>query len=154
MDNSSRDVSYRRPVQGRALARLARPLIPASLALFAGACATTSDDTTTATVAAPATTGSLPREAFDYVGWDAYLGGQESSQYTALNQITKDNVNQLQVAWTYETGAGQPPQFNPIVANGMMYVTRGDGKVIALDPATGREIWVSAEYCEDSAPPR
>ena len=125
--------SYRRAVAGRLL----RPLIPASLALLSAACATSATDRTEVASAA------LPQEAFDYVGWDAYLGGQESSQYSALSQITKDNVDQLEVAWTYETGEGQPPQFNPIVANGMMYVTRGDGKIVALDPATGREIWVS-----------
>jgi len=36
---------------------------------------------------------SLPQENFDYIGWDAYLGGPESSQYSALDQITKDNVS-------------------------------------------------------------
>src|SRR5690606_38761523 len=109
----------------QAIGRLARPLIPLSL-LLAPAIALSQD--------------SLPQEDFDYVGWDAYLGGPESSQYTALDQITSDNVGQLQVAWEYPIGPGQPPQFNPIVANGMMYVLRGDGKIAALDPATGSEI--------------
>jgi quinoprotein glucose dehydrogenase len=117
----------------------------ASLAVLAAACTTT---TTTAgrpgaATASAAGTGSLPRENFDYVGWDAYLGGSESSQYSALDQINKQNVGQLQVAWTYPTGEGQPPLFNPIVANGMMYVLTGDGKIAALDPATGRELWKS-----------
>ena len=117
-----------------------RPLFPVSLALACVACATAG----TETAPAPgASTAALPREAFDYTGWDAYLGGSESSQYSALTQITKDNVNQLRVAWTYESGPGQPPQFNPIVADGKMFVLRGDGKIAALDPATGRELWQS-----------
>ncbi len=132
MNLSPRTVSFRR----KALVRIARPLIPASLALFSAACATT------ATNQEP-TAASLPHERFDYVGWDAYLGGSESSQYTALAQITKDNVNQLEVAWTYQAGEGQPPQFNPIVAGGTMYVLASDGKIAALDPATGRELWKS-----------
>lgn len=89
------------------------------------------------------TSTELPAENFDYTGWDAYLGGSESSQYTALSQITKDNVNQLELAWTYMAGDGQPPQFNPIVANGMMYVLRADGKLAALNPTTGEELWQS-----------
>lgn len=137
MNSSSRAVSYRRTVMGRVL----RPLIPASLALFAVACTTPSGDTAPASLAAADST--LPREQFDYVGWDAYLGGQESSQYSSLDQIDTTNVGQLQVAWTYAIGDGQPPQFNPIVANGMMYVMTGDGKIAALDPATGQEIWKS-----------
>jgi glucose dehydrogenase len=121
---SPRAVSFRL----QAVGRLARPLIPLCL-MLAPAVALSQD--------------SLPQENFDYIGWDAYLGGPESSQYSALDQITKDNVSQLQVAWEYPIGPGQPPQFNPIVANGMMYVLRGDGKIAALDPATGREIWQS-----------
>jgi quinoprotein glucose dehydrogenase len=84
-----------------------------------------------------------PKENFDYRSWDAYLGGAESSQFTALDQINKDNVGQLQVAWTYETGEGQPPRFNPIVGGGLMYVLRGDSNLAALNPATGAEVWRS-----------
>lgn len=127
----------------QAARRLVRALVPATIALMATACATAQTGDNARTAAAPASSGQLPAENFDYVNWDAYLGGPESAQYTALTQITKDNVNQLELAWTYMAGEGQPPQFNPIVANGMMYVLRSDGKLAALDPATGREIWQS-----------
>jgi glucose dehydrogenase len=82
-------------------------------------------------------------QAPDYVTWDQYLGGSDSSQYTALDQITPANVAQLQVAWEYPAGEGAAPQFNPIVADGTMYVQAGDGRIAALDPATGRELWKS-----------
>lgn len=137
MNHLSRAASHHR----RPSRRLAHTLIPAALALVSAACTSVP----ASTGAEPATAASaLPRENFDYRGWDAYLGGSESSQYSALTQITKDNVNQLQVAWTYETGPSQPPQFNPIVADGKMFVLRGDGKIAALNPATGQEIWQSA----------
>jgi quinoprotein glucose dehydrogenase len=136
VNHLSRAASHHR----RPLRRLAGPLIPAALALASAACTTVP----AGTGAEPAAAASaLPPENFDYRGWDAYLGGAESSQYSALTQITKDNVNQLGVAWTYETGTGQPPQFNPIVADGKMFVLRGDGKIAALNPATGQEIWQS-----------
>jgi quinoprotein glucose dehydrogenase len=118
-------------------------LIPASLALFAAACATTAPEAASSTPA-PAAAVATPGH-FDFTGWDAYLGGSDSSQFSGLTQIDKDNVNQLQVAWEYPTGPGQPTHFNPTIAGGRMYVATGDNKIAALDPATGREIWKSTE---------
>src|SRR5690606_8362444 len=76
----------------------------------------------------------------DYRTWTQYLGGVDSSQYSALDQTDKSNVTQLEVVWTYETGDN--PTFNPIVVDGVMYV-RAQGGLVALDAATGREIWKS-----------
>src|SRR6185436_11365418 len=69
----------------------------------------------------------------DYATWDQYLGGSDSAQYSALDQITPANVAQLQVAWEYPAGEGAAPQFNPIVVDGTMYVQTGDGQIAALD---------------------
>ncbi len=109
-----------------------------TLALAAAACTTASGGSGALASAA------VPAEDFDYVGWDGNLGGGESSQYSSLDQVNRNNVTQLQVAWTYETGEGQPPRFNPVVGGGRMYVLTGSGQLAALDPATGRELWVSS----------
>jgi glucose dehydrogenase len=124
---SPRGAAYRRKLVGR----IARPLMPACAALAVAA------------LAPAAGAQDRPNASIDYETWDSYLGGTDSSQFSSLDQINRDNVNQLEIAWTYETGAGQPPLFNPTVANGKMYVLRGDGKIAALDPATGRELWQS-----------
>jgi len=113
--------------------RRALLLALSSLSLSLAACATTPG----------AETASLPAEDFDYVGWDQYLGGPDSAQYSALDQITPANVAQLQIAWEYPVGEGAAPQFNPIVVHGTMYVQTGDGQIAALDPATGRQLWKS-----------
>ncbi len=81
-----------------------------------------------------------------YTKWEAYRGDKGSNAYSSLDQINKKNVNQLEVAWTYHTGDGEEGnrstiQCNPILANGMMYVTSPKLKLIALDPASGKEIW-------------
>lgn len=78
--------------------------------------------------------------------WSVYRGDVANTAYSGLDQINKDNVSQLQVAWTYHTGDAETGnhstiQCNPIVANGLMYVTSPKLKLIALDPATGKEIW-------------
>lgn len=109
-----------------------------TLALAAAACTTATGGTSTL-----ASTAGVPAGDFDYVGWDGYLGGGDSSQYSSLDQVNRANVAQLEVAWSYETGEGQPPTFNPVVAGGRMFVQNGAGKLVALDPTTGSELWVS-----------
>ncbi|HEU5145425.1 MAG TPA: pyrroloquinoline quinone-dependent dehydrogenase [Chryseosolibacter sp.] len=78
--------------------------------------------------------------------WSVYRADAASSAYSSLGQINKDNVNDLRVAWTYHTGDAEPGnrstiQCNPVIVNGMMYVTSPKLKLIALDPATGEERW-------------
>ena len=76
--------------------------------------------------------------SFDYKGWDAYASGADSSQYSSLDQINTGNVGQLQVAWTFETGPDAAPHFNPLKVGDTLYIVNGS-KLIALDPATGKE---------------
>ncbi len=80
-----------------------------------------------------------------YYGRDA--GGARSSP---LTQITRENVARLEIAWTFHTGeAGVRPtrgaepslEVTPLVVDGTMYIGTPLGKVIALDPATGKERW-------------
>lgn len=78
--------------------------------------------------------------AFDFKGWSTYLGSGSSSQYSALDQISKANVGKLQVAWTYLAG-DKPVRFGPLVVNDKMYVLGDKGAIVALDPATGKELW-------------
>src|SRR5664279_3790283 len=74
--------------------------------------------------------------------WPAYGGGPAGIRYSPLKRINRDNVRQLQVAWTYDTadGAGDP-QTQPILVNGVLYGLTPRHKVIALDGATGKLLW-------------
>ena len=73
--------------------------------------------------------------------WPEYLGGASSDQFTSLKQINKNNVKQLEVAWTYPVGEGGPYLFNPVVSDGVMYVLAKNNSIVALDAATGKELW-------------
>jgi quinoprotein glucose dehydrogenase len=76
--------------------------------------------------------------------WPVYLGDKSASHYSTLAQITPENVSQLEVAWTWHAGDAQSQtqmQCNPLVIDGVMYATTPQLKVVALDAATGREIW-------------
>jgi quinoprotein glucose dehydrogenase len=77
----------------------------------------------------------------DHTAWRDYSGGADSAQYSALRQITRANVNQLEIAWVYPTGDDKKYAFNPLVADGMIYVLAKNNSVVALDAATGNEIW-------------
>ena len=71
--------------------------------------------------------------------WRDYAGGPDSSRFVAATQIDKRNVGRLQVAWTYPSG---DTDFNPLVANGVVYARARGNALVALDAATGRELWV------------
>lgn len=74
--------------------------------------------------------------------WRDYEAAADSSQYSALKQINKSNVKQLQQVWFYPAGSnGLLFGFNPIVVDGAMYVVGKNNSVVALDAATGKEIW-------------
>lgn len=73
--------------------------------------------------------------------WSEYEGGADSSQYSSLKQINKSNVNQLEIAWSYPTGERPNYTFSPIVVDGVMYVLAKNNSFVALDAATGKELW-------------
>ena len=77
----------------------------------------------------------------NHTGWRQYGGESDSAQYSALKQINRSNVKQLQIAWTYPTGDGQKYLFNPVMVDGVLYVLAKHNSIVALDARTGRELW-------------
>ena len=80
--------------------------------------------------------------------WQHYGGSQHGMQYSALDQITTENVADLEEIWRYRTGElgeghREPFAFeaNPILVEGKLYLPTGSAIVMALDPATGEELW-------------
>src|SRR5687768_6637572 len=85
-----------------------------------------------------------------YTTWSDYAGSADSMQYSALDQIDRSNVTQLQAAWFYPV-PGEPSRlhFNPLIIDEVMYVAGIKGVVVALDAATGKELWTSTEETAD-----
>lgn len=80
----------------------------------------------------------------DHFNWNVYGGGPDNTRYSTLNQINRDNVKQLQVAWTFDTedaSSGSEMECNPIIVDGTLYATTPRSNVIALDAATGKLRW-------------
>ncbi len=64
-------------------------------------------------------------------------------QYDA---ITRDNVSQLEVAWTYPVTESNIYQFSPVIADGVMYVLAKNNSLVALDAGSGRELWAKPGF--------
>lgn len=82
-----------------------------------------------------------------YRTWHSFLGDKEASQYSSLSQITRENVNQLEVAWTFSTGDlvdGERTeiQANPLIIDGILYGTTPLKKAFALRADTGDLLWM------------
>ena len=88
------------------------------------------------------------------VNWANVGNDKGGMRYSALDEINRETVGKLKVAWTYHTndaGEGTTIECTPLVIDGVMYVTTVRTKVVALDAATGSKIW---EFDPYAGPPK
>ncbi len=85
------------------------------------------------------------KEQQHYTEWSSYLGDPGRSHFSLLNEINKDNVQQLEVAWTYnagEQGKGDGYiQANPLIARQTLYGVSPGLKIFAVDATSGKLKW-------------
>ena len=85
--------------------------------------------------------------------WPNFAGNREGMKYSPLDQITKENIDELEVAWRWPTAdrelqASNPAwrggryEDTPLMINGLLYTVTPLGLIAALDPATGETRWV------------
>src|SRR5499427_5273783 len=67
--------------------------------------------------------------------WPVWGGSPENQHYSALAQINRSNVKQLQVAWTYDTGEKGGVQTSPLVVGRTLYGISPTQKIFAVDAA-------------------
>jgi len=90
---------------------------------------------------------STTQRVIDYE-WLGYHNDTHATRYAPLDQINRDNVQNLEVAWRWTTvNHGPNPEFNyestPIMADGVLYTTAGRRRdVVAIDPVTGENLWM------------
>jgi quinoprotein glucose dehydrogenase len=92
--------------------------------------------------------------------WPAYAGDKASTKYSPLDQIDKNSIKNLKIAWRRSgmpeelretfpgTSAPANYQHTPLMVDGLLYMSTAVGAVTALDPATGKTVWF------DTLPPR
>jgi alcohol dehydrogenase (cytochrome c) len=74
--------------------------------------------------------------------WLTYGGTYTSQRYSRLNQITPANVTNLEHKWVFQDQVFGAWQSNPLVVDGIMYVTQRPNDMVALDAKTGRVFWL------------
>lgn len=77
----------------------------------------------------------------DKANWLLYGHGYTNQRYSPLDQIRTDNVKNLVLKWIYQTGKIGSFQTNPLVVDGIMYITTPYNHVVALDARTGKQLW-------------
>jgi len=77
-----------------------------------------------------------------YLTWHRSHGDNGGTRYSALDQINRQNVTNLQAVWTYHSRDGSNNiQCNPIIVNGVMFAPTPGNFVVAVNAATGAELW-------------
>ncbi|MDN5509634.1 MAG: membrane-bound PQQ-dependent dehydrogenase, glucose/quinate/shikimate family, partial [Pseudomonas sp.] len=80
--------------------------------------------------------------------WAHYGNTEGGSRFAALDQINRDNIDKLKVAWTYHTGDvaisdgnGAEDQLTPLQVGNKVFICTPHNNLIALDADTGKELW-------------
>lgn len=76
-----------------------------------------------------------------HTSWTEYLGGPDRNHYSELAQITPENVNQLEIAWTFSTPDSGQIQTSPIIVEDILYGITPGVEAFALNAATGEKLW-------------
>jgi len=77
-----------------------------------------------------------------YTTWHRSHGDNGGTRFSLLNQINRQNVTNLQVAWTYHSRDGSNNiQCNPIIVNGVMFAPTAGKHLVAVNAETGVELW-------------
>jgi quinoprotein glucose dehydrogenase len=74
--------------------------------------------------------------------WSRSNANESNTRHSTLSQINRDNVRNLEVAWTYRSGDGKGNvQANPVIVDGVMFAPTAGKNIVAINAETGAEIW-------------
>ncbi len=90
----------------------------------------------------PVSYDRLLKAADEPGNWLMYSHTYNSWRFSNLSQITTANVKNLHVKWLFQGRHLEKFETTPLVANGIMYLTRPENAIYALDAATGRQLWM------------
>lgn len=73
--------------------------------------------------------------------WLSYGRDYQEQRYSPLTQINRDNINQLDLAWSFKFSTARGMEATPLVHNGVIYISTGWSHVHALDARSGEQLW-------------
>ena len=126
------------------LRTLIRSLAAGGVLLLVTACG--NDEVTAPDAAAEdAAAGAAAAEAavdLTNVDWSVYLGDEGRGHFSPLTQVNRENVDQLELAWSYNSGEPSGTMYtSPVVKDGRLYSLSPKLHAFALNAATGEELW-------------
>ncbi len=92
-----------------------------------------------ACAAAPAHAGTPPAGSGN--NWAGHNGDSNETAYSQLQQITKNNVGKLGLAWSLPLPGEVSLEATPVAVDGVLYFTGSEAKVYAVDGASGKILW-------------
>jgi len=135
----------------------------AALALIGVTAAASNGQSTGAPGSSPLRSADGPRKPNE---WPVYGGDAGGLKYSPLTTIDRSNVGRLAVAWTWKTGEqpitppgaaipARPGQFQatPLAIGDTLFLSTPFNRVVALDAATGRELWAYDPHAYDAGQP-
>jgi len=88
--------------------------------------------------------GKTYRSSIAFDTWHRSHSDNYSSNYSRLDQINRQNVHDLSVAWIYHSGESEwneSVETNPVIADGKIFTTTPASYLVAIDAVTGVEKW-------------
>jgi alcohol dehydrogenase (cytochrome c) len=82
--------------------------------------------------------------------WLTYSGGLSSQRHSLLTAINAGNARDLELKWVFQSRSLDRHQVTPLVVDGTMYTIQSPNDVVALNAATGKQIWIYS-YTPDPA---
>lgn len=73
--------------------------------------------------------------------WLTYSGSVLGQRYSLLDEITPDNVKNLELQWIFQASSLEKFEATSLVVDGVLYTVQAPNDIIALDAATGRIFW-------------
>ena len=73
--------------------------------------------------------------------WLNYGRGYKEQRFSPLDSINRDNIDGLDLAWSFKFDTARGMEATPLVHNGVIYVSTGWSHVHALDARTGEQLW-------------
>lgn len=73
--------------------------------------------------------------------WLNYGRGYKEQRFSPLDSIHRDNIDDLDLAWSFKFDTARGMEATPLVHNGVIYISTGWSHVHALDARTGEQLW-------------
>ncbi len=73
--------------------------------------------------------------------WLNYGRGYKEQRFSPLDSINRDNIDDLDLAWSFKFDTARGMEATPLVHNGVIYISTGWSHVHALDARTGEQLW-------------